>query len=306
MEGYVSAEKRSFFRFDVNLPYFIERLDNKGRCFQVENHQLITAPELKLIALETQQLNNLFSDSKHIQNGGVKIFEGLNHKLDFMVWLLDLILEGVDQSKLSQLDDKKEQNYQIVLPEAKESSKVFPLLNAYFIRVDEYISELIGVIEHSVRGKIFMYHQPPLKPLKLENYIKGLPELAKKGNWLAQVITLLVSKLNHYEKIIMKLKRVYENLSDYEKWPIEKVNLGEGGFAIFTSKTYVNAEKICALFRMDDEFVFAKAHCVYQSNKSNVKESIRTAFEFDEIHSEDRAHIVRFLMAQELAFHHKV
>jgi len=301
----VSAEKRQFFRFDVSLPYFIEPLDNKGCCFQVTRNQLLTTQELKLITLETQQLNNLFEDSKHIQNGSVKIFKGLNHKLDFMVWLLDLILEGVEHSKLSQLDDKKEQNHRIVLPEVKESSKVFPLLKAFFIRVDEYIAELIDVIEHSVRGNVFMYHKPLLKPLNLENYIKGLPELAKKGNWLARVITLLVSKLNHYEKLIIKLKQAYEKLSDYEKWPIEKVNLGEGGFAIFTSKTFASADKICVLFRMDDEFVFAKARCVYQSNKSKVKEPMRTDFEFEEIHSEDSAHIVRFLMAQELAFRHK-
>jgi len=148
-------------------------------------------------------------------------------------------------------------------------------------------------------------HKISPKPFRTEQYISGLSALASKGNWLAQVITLMVEKLNHYEGLYLKLKRAYQTLSDSEKWPIERVNLGAGGFAIYTPKAYALSQQVCALFNMDDTFVFAKASCVYQSDKLNAQAKKRTAFQFDDISSEDSAHIVRYLMAKELEFHGK-
>ncbi|BCN93749.1 hypothetical protein THMIRHAM_15340 [Thiomicrorhabdus immobilis] len=301
----MGAEKRTFFRFDVSLSYYLEPMNDQGCCLQAERSELLSNQEFQAIEDEKQQLDSLFQDSKHIQNGGVQLFDELNQKLDFMVWLLELILQGSGIHSLEEFQARKALNQKITPPMAKGSSKILPLLQGFFSRVDDYIAELIDVIEHGIHGKIFLYHKPVLKPFKIESYVKGLTELAQKGNWLARVITLLVSRLNHYEKLLANLKKAYRKLSDYEAWPIEKVNLGAGGFAVYTTKSYANAEKVCALFKMDDGFVFGEASCVYQSNTLNAEQQMRTAFQFDEISPEDCAHIVRFLMAKELEFHAK-
>lgn len=301
----MSAEKRTFFRFDVSLSYYLEPMNEKSRCLQVERAELLSNQEFRDIADETEQLMHLFQDKQHIENGAVKLFNDLNQKLDFMIWLLETMLQGADVKNLEEFHSRRELDLKITSPDFKGSSKILPLLKGYFLRVDDYIAELIDVIEHSIHGKVFLYSKPVLKPFRTENYIKGLTALAQKGNWLARVITLLVSKLNHYEKLLVNLKKAYRKLSDYDAWPIENVNLGAGGFAVYTSRIYANTEKVCALFKMDDGFVFGEASCVYQSDKRNASEQMRTAFQFDEISAEDSAHIVRFLMAKELEFYGK-
>jgi len=301
----VGIEKRTFFRFDVNLPYYLEPVTTEGLCFHIPREELISSAEYQSLLSETHKLNSLFQDERHIQNGGVQIFTELNQKLELMVWLLDSIIEGVDIHQSSEFKQRLETNQKTSIPEAKGSSKVLPLLQAFYLRVEDYISELVDVIEHSVHGKVFMYHKVSPKPFRVEKYVRGLSSLASKGNWLAQVITLMVAKLNHYESLYLKLKQAYQTLSDSEKWPIERVNLGAGGFAIFTATSYTISQSVCALFKMDDEFVFARASCVYQSDKPNAKAKKRTAFKFEDLSSDDNAHIVRYLMAKELEFHSK-
>ncbi|MEA1989407.1 MAG: PilZ domain-containing protein [Pseudomonadota bacterium] len=301
----MGIEKRTFFRFDVNLPYYLEPLTTEGLCFHIAREELISPAEYQSLLNETHKLNSLFQDERHIQNGGVQIFTELNQKLELMVWLLDSFIEGVDIHEGSEYRQRLEINRKTSMPEAKGSSKVLPLLQAFYLRLEDYISELVDVIEHSVHGKVFMYHKTSPKPFRIEQYISGLSALASKGNWLAQVITLMVAKLNHYESLYIKLKQAYQTLSDSEKWPIERVNLGAGGFAIYTASNYAISQQVCVLFKMDDEFVFARASCVYQSNKPNTQAKKRTAFQFDDLSSEDSAHIVRYLMAKELDFHGK-
>ena len=301
----MGIEKRTFFRFDVNLPYYLEPLTTEGLCFHIAREELISPVEYQSLLNETHKLNSLFQDERHIQNGGVQIFTELNQKLELMVWLLDSIIDGIDVHQSGEYRQRLELNQKTSMPEAKGSSKVLPLLQAFYLRLEDYISELVDVIEHSLHGKVFMYHKISPKPFRTEQYISGLSALASKGNWLAQVITLMVAKLNHYESLYVKLKRAYQTLSDSEKWPIERVNLGAGGFAIYTSTGYALSQQVCALFNMDDTFVFAKASCVYQSDKLNAQAKKRTAFQFDEMSSEDSAHIVRYLMAKELEFHGK-
>lgn len=295
-------DKRVFFRFDVTVPYYLEPVNCKGLCMHVKRESLISDQEYKVILHESAALDKLFKDERHIENGGTELFSELHQKMQFMVFLLESILHGEDIRNGDEFQKWIRINQQISLPEAKGSSKVLPLLQAFYRHVDDYITELLDVIEHSVQGKVFMYHKASPKPFDCETYIEGLPALAQKGNWLALVITLLVAKLNHYESLFLHLKQAYKNLSSSESWPVEQVNLGAGGFAVYTEQLFKQGQRVCALFQMDDDFVFGQARCVYQGDDGNKGSKHRTAFEFDKIGSEDSAHIVRFLMHKELEF----
>lgn len=296
----MGQEKREFFRFDVEVPHYLENQDKGGHCLHVHQNDLITDSEYKKIQTERRKLNELFQDQRHIDNGAVALFSGLNKKLDFMVWLLEAVMTAHDVRLDSEYLQKKDLNQQIGMPELASSSKVFPLLQAYFQRVEEYIAELIEVIESSVQGKVFMYHKKMPKPFKVEHYMQGLPVAAKQGNWIANVIVLICQQLNHYEQLFGNLKQAYRELSDTESWPLNKINLAAGGFAFYSEDSFSVGQKFCCLFKLDDEFVFAKASCVYQSEAGKAHKPKRTAFQFDEINSEDSAHIVRYLMSKEL------
>jgi len=266
---------------------------------------LIIDKEHQAVIQQSRDLQTLFEDEKHIKNGATKLFKSLNIKLDLMIWLLDSILSGHDVRTDPDYLQRMSQNAAFLIPESETSSKIFPLLKAFYHRVDDYISELNHVVENSIHGKVFMYHQPSPKPFNAELFIKGLKTVAGKGNWLAKVIISLVSKLNYYESLFSRLKKAYQNLSDTQSWPTENVNLGAGGFAVHLKGNFDIGAKTCALFQMDDEFVFAKSRCVHQEKESGPKSLMRTAFQFDDISAEDSAHIVRFLMAKELEFNRK-
>ncbi len=101
-----------------------------------------------------------------------------------------------------------------------------------------------------------------------------------------------------------KLKRAYQKISEYEKWPIERINLAAGGFSLMMEEEYQEGQALCALFLMDEQFVFAQAECIFmESNRSDstsIGQAKRTAFKFTAIAAEDEVHIVRYLMNKEL------
>ena len=299
----MSREKRSFFRFDVTFPYYLEEMNGDGVCFHINRATFALPKEEKQILAFKTRLDIFFQDQHHIQNGGVEIFRGLNRKVEFMAWLLDSILLGNSVLSSDEYHDRMKENKQFSIPESKGSSKVLPLLQAFSVRVDHYIDELVGVMEHSLRNKVFFYHKKPLELFNTRNHLKGLEELAQKRNWLAMVITSLVSLLNVYEARLIRVKEAYQPISDVDNWDEGRVNLGAGGFAIYSETLFELNQKVCALFKMDDEFVFGQASCVHFSEKADFNDLHRASFKFDEISQEDSAHIVRFLMAKELEYH---
>ncbi len=293
----MNSEKREFFRFDVQIPYFLEAQDTAKHCLHVHKEDLTSSQDIENLQRIDQCLRELFAEQKYIDNGGVALFAGLQHKLEIMAWLLDEILQGGDTFARTDYHQKIEQNQALQLPETDRSSKVFPLLEAFYERIENYIAELASVIDNSVQGKVFMYRNASPKSFNVEHYMHGLPVAAEQGNWLAQVILLSVEKLNLYENLFKRLKAAYKKLSNHQDWPIADVNLAAGGFAVHLPHVYATGSRICCLFKLDEEFVFARAVCVYQELDKALK---RTAFQFEEISSEDEAHIVRFLRSKEL------
>ena len=295
----MSEEKRVFFRFDVEVAYYLESQDENRHCLHIQKEELFDYSDQQKVEKINRLLQALLSQTKYVENGGATLFTQLNDKLEVMIWLLEQIMQGGDVFEHSDYQHKLQTNRLLHLPDTDRSSKIFPLLEGYFNRVEQYVFELVDVVEKSVKGKVFMYKKPSPNPFAHDSYINGLDRAAKEGNWLAKVIVLLVEKLNLYESILEGLKRSYEALSHHEQWPRDQVNLAAGGFSVSQEKVYRPGDKICSLFKLDDEFVFARATCVYQK-QGGVALPKRTAFQFEEIDAEDEAHIVRYLSSKEL------
>lgn len=299
----MTNDKRAFFRFDVTLPYYLEAMNEDGICFHVKRATFVPqSEEDKVLSIKTK-LDFLFQDKHHIENGGVQIFRGLNDKIDFMAWLLDSILLGHNVLNSDEYHERFTQNKQFSIPESKGSSKVLPLLQGFALRIEHYIDELTSVMQHSVRNQVYFYHKRPLAAFDIKHYLKGLDELAKNRNWLAMVITLMVSLLNIYEARLVRIKQAYQDISDTDNWNEESINLGAGGFAIYTEQPYQLNQTLCTLFKIDDDFVFSHATCVNVGDVAKFKDKKRVSFKFEEISPEDSAHIVRYLMTKELELH---
>lgn len=304
MELDMQQEQREFFRFDVSLPAYFEPMNSSGVCLQVDKVQLIDPAETESLVEENSQLEYLFEDEVHLQNGGVKLFNEFNQKLAFMAWLLESIVAGENPAVHPEFQQRMHDQAQYKRPEGKGASKVIPLLQAFYLHIDNTILECVDVVANNISGKVFMYHKPIGSLFSSQDYIANLGVLAKQGNWLASVIEALIFKFNYYQTLLNRLKRAYQKLSAYEKWPIERINLAAGGFSLMMEGEYQEGETLCALFLMDEQFVFAQAECVFvENNRSGsvaVAESKRTAFKFTTIATEDEAHIVRYLMGKEL------
>lgn len=297
------AEKRMFFRFDVSLPYYLEPMDSELGCFQTDERKIISPSEKASLKALNESLEQIFKDSEHIQNGSVEVFLGLSQKLDFMVWLLESLINGDDVLHSDQYQQHSHDQQRFIIPSSNKSSKILPLLQAFSNKIDLHIDDLSDVMKNRLGRNVFLYSQNEIKLFSLRHYVSGLDELAQKGNWLARTIVTLAKKLNSYETILLKLKKVHKKLSDTDCWPHEKINLGEGGFAVFSKQDIESNQKVCVLLKLEETFIFAKAFCVYQTRHTDKLSYNRTAFQFEEMSSENSAHIVRYLMAQELGSH---
>ncbi len=295
----MNKEHREFFRFNVSLPVYLAPMQWSDVCLPIDKTQLIEAADAERITEENRQLQDLFEDETHLQNGGVKLFNEFNQKLAFMAWLLESIVEGKNPTEHPEFEQRVHDQLQYERPEGKGSSKVIPLLQAFYLRIDNAISECLDMITKNASGKFFMHLKPMSVPFGSQDYIPNLVVLAKQGNWMASVIEKLIFKFNYYETLLNELKRAYQVLSESEKWLVERVNLAAGGFSLVMEKRFEAGEALCALFLIDEEIVFGQAECVFVENNEAAKET-RAAFKFTNITAEDEAHIVRYLMGKEL------
>ncbi len=300
----MSKERREFFRFDVSLPVYFEPLNSSDVCLQIDKADLIEPAEAENLMEANSQLEYLFEDEIHLQNGGVKLFDEFNQKLTFMAWLLESLVEGKDPEMHPKFQQRMHDQAQYKRPEGKGTSKIIPLLQALYLRIDNTILECVDIVSKNIGGRVFMYHKPLGTLFNSQDYIANLGVLANQGNWLSSVIEKLIFKFNYYETLLNKLKRAYQKISEYEKWPIERINLAAGGFSLMMEEEYQEGQALCALFLMDEQFVFAQAECVFmESNRSDstsIGQAKRTAFKFTAIAAEDEVHIVRYLMNKEL------
>ncbi len=198
----MSKERREFFRFDVSLPVYFEPLNSSDVCLQIDKADLIEPAEAENLMEANSQLEYLFEDEIHLQNGGVKLFDEFNQKLTFMAWLLESLVEGKDPEMHPKFQQRMHDQAQYKRPEGKGTSKIIPLLQALYLRIDNTILECVDIVSKNIGGRVFMYHKPLGTLFNSQDYIANLGVLANQGNWLSSVIEKLIFKFNYYETLL--------------------------------------------------------------------------------------------------------
>ena len=182
----MQQEHRAFFRFDVSLPVYFEPMTGDKTCLQVRKNQLIEEHAAEQMVLQSTQLQHLFEDATHIENGGVQVFTEFDQKLKFMAWLLESIADGHNPKEDKEFKQRMLDQAQYKPPEGKGGSKVIPLLQALYLRIDNSISELLSVFDKSVSGKVFMFQKPVTELFRSQKYISNLVVLAQKKKLVSQ------------------------------------------------------------------------------------------------------------------------
>ena len=297
-------EQRKFFRYDVSVPVYLKPIVQELSASMTPQQRLIPEQISQQYSQLTQalnsQLNTLFKDEKFIQNGGVELFDGLNQKLDFMIWLFDEMLQGHHPRGDDAFAAKWIQAQKMTVPKGGHESAFIAMLQAFYTRVDSITAELMAVMDKKHLTKVYLFDEASQANFSSEHYLHNLYSVAEQGNWLACVTELMIDKLNTYENALREVKEVTQELSNSQHWPIESVNLAAGGFALHSHVDIQMGDRVCALFLLDDQYVLTEAKCVGLDSSSEFDDRTKFAFQFESISAEDEALIVRFLTSKEL------
>ncbi|MDX1346828.1 MAG: PilZ domain-containing protein [Thiomicrorhabdus chilensis] len=308
----MKQEKRRFFRVDVSLPLYVLSLPQSGVGSENLKQSILPEQHMQQFEQAAAALRVLFTDERHIANGAVALFDEFNQRIDFMAWLLTQLIEKKSPKAHPEFLTRLYQDREIVAPQSGRASRVFPLIEALHQRIDQLVESLLSLIDRDLEGETVFYAESDFPLFSGEDYLHNLSVLASQGNWLSQVLTHLISKLNVYELAYHNLKKVSPVIPMPQNWPVQSVDLSRGGMAFDSSSHFKLHQKVCILMEIEGRVLLVYAQVVYVNsptsdplqNLSVQDESQRVAFQFEGLSEEDAASITRFVTAQELALAH--
>lgn len=297
---------------DVSLPLYVLSLPQVSDRPQVFKQRILPEAQIQEFEQASAALKVLFSDERHIANGAVPLFSGLNQRIDFMAWLLIQLIEKTCPKAHPEFFNRLQQDHAIPAPQGGRASKVFPLIEAMHQRIDQLIATLLSLIERRLEGETVFYDEADFPLFCGEDYVHNLPVLASQGNWLSQVLTHLNSKLNVYELAYHNLKKVSPIIPAPQNWPVQSVDLSRGGMAFDSSSPFKMDQKLCILMEIEGRVLLVYAQVVHVTSSASQgpqsapsqDEIQRIAIQFEGLSEEDAACITRFVTSQELALAH--
>ncbi|MDG4812652.1 hypothetical protein P8629_06490 [Hydrogenovibrio sp. 3SP14C1] len=294
------ANVRRFFRYDVEVPLYFETVDEQGYLLKVNRKKLISEQEEAHLEYLNLEIKALLSEAFSAESDALRIFTMLNHRINYMAWLLDDLIDQVDPRLRSDYKFRLREDHKLKLPDVRNESKVGPLIEGFFLQLSEHIHELIESVENSIEGKIFLFPRKIKPNFNEQDYVKNLKELSDKGIAPAKVLVLLVERLNLYETILGRLKEAYHSISDPETWAVQKINLSAGGFSFFTNETFDNFAHMNIFMQLDEHILVCRGKIVLNKKLKNATFLYRVAVEFVFLSNEHAQKITLFEQRREL------
>jgi len=294
------ANVRRFFRYDVEVPLYFETVDDHGYLLKVNRKKLISEKEEAHLEHLNLEIKELLSEAFSAKSDALHIFYMLNHRINYMAWLLDDLIDQVDPRLRSDYKFRLREDRKHHVPDVRNESKVGPLIEGFFLQLTDHIHELLESVENSIEGKIFLFPRK-IKPNFNElDYVKNLKALSNKGIAPAKVLVLLVERLNLYETILGRLKEAYHSISDPETWSIQQVNLSAGGFSFFTNEVFENFAHMNIFMQLDEQILVCRGKIVLNKKLKNAAFLYRVAVEFVFLSNEHAQKITLFEQRHEL------
>lgn len=294
------ANVRRFFRYDVEIPLYFETVDVQGRHLRVNRDKLIKRQEAFHLEELDHDIRELLSEAFSPTSDALRIFHMLNHRIDYMAWLLDDIIEGHDPRLRHDYKFRLREDRKITPPEVSNVSKVGPLIEGFYLQVSDHLHELIESVQNSIDGKIFLFPRKIKPNFDETDYVSNLGELSERGILPAKALELLIQKLNFYETVFARLKEAYHSISDPGSWPVMPVNISAGGFSFNTNETFEKFAHMNIFMQLDDNILVCRGKIVLNKALKNSEFAYKIGVEFEFLSREHAEIITLFEQHREL------
>lgn len=294
------AIERISFRYEVILPLHMEPVDRFGKHLGAERRQIISADEEEKLNEYSQQMETWLEKIFDANSSARYIFYVLNHRLNFMWWLIDHLLESDDPREATDFKFRCREDEKFNPPKSKKESTIGPLIIGLYGSIDDYIHELLSVVDSSLEGKVFIYSNPDKDHFDDKEYVKNLDELVKDGVLPAKILRTLIDKLNLQETVLKRLKEAFKKISSPEIWPLQRVQLDQGGFNFLSAKEYELFCHMDIFMEIDGAVIVCRGKVVSQDNSEDEALPYKTGVQFDFLTSEQKNQITLFEQRHEL------
>lgn len=294
---------RRFFRYDVEIPIYFEKVEELDVLNPISRTQLMSQREEVHLADVNDQINGYLEKVFTVDSNMMHIFHVLNHRIDFMAWLLDCLISYQDPSAKHDYKFRIRENKRIHFPLIKDNSKVKALIEGLDACISGHLAELIESVQNNIEGKIFLFprqKQPLFDPML---FVTNLESLSSQGVTAAKVFVLVIEKLNIWESVFLRLKESRELISDPDNWPLRQVNLSAGGFRVKTDDLFPKFTMLNVFMKLEDDILICRGKLVTSKPAKNVAEGEPQndlLVEFDFLSLENGRKITYFIQHTEL------
>ncbi|WP_321326187.1 PilZ domain-containing protein [Thiomicrorhabdus sp.] len=294
------SNARRHFRYDVILAMHLEPVDRYGKHLGAERRQLISYQEEELLKELNSQLDGWLDKVFDASSNALYVFYVLNHRINFMWWLLESLMESNDPRLANDYKFRTKEDAKFSPPTTKKDSSIAPLILGLYHHIDGYIDELQEVVNKSIEGKIFIYSRPSLALFDDQDYVTNLDKLADTGVLPAKVLRLMIQKLNLQATVLERLKEVYRQISRSDEWTQYRVNLSAGGFSFESEKPYEKFGLMDIFMDIDGEILVCRGKIISHRVYKNSVYPHRIGVQFDLLTSDQEQKITLFEQRKEL------
>ncbi|WP_024850416.1 PilZ domain-containing protein [Hydrogenovibrio kuenenii] len=297
------ANSRRFFRYDVDIPIYFEKVEEFDILNPVSRSQLMSEAEENHLSNLDDQINSYLEKIFGVESNVLQIFHVLNHRIDFMAWLLDKLISNKDPSSQSEYKFRIRENKKLHFPVIKETSKVKTLIEGMNVCINVHIAELLESVQNNIEGKIFLFPRKvqPLFDPKL--FVTNLDTLSEQGVAAAKVFLIIIEKLHLLETVFIRLKESREIISDPDNWPVRHVNLSAGGFRAKTDDEFPRFSVLDVFMHLKHDILICRGKLVAcrpvkRVNEDEPKNDLLVEFDF--LSLENAQKITYFIQYTEL------
>ncbi|QCU90853.1 PilZ domain-containing protein [Thiomicrorhabdus sediminis] len=291
---------RRYFRYDVILPMHLEMVDRYGKHVSTSRRQLISEQEEEQLHFLNAQIKAKLDKLYSSNSNAFYIFYSLNQRMSFMWWLIDQLVDTTDPREQRDYRFRLKEDAKFDRPKTGNTSKIGPLIAGLYDQIEDYIRELVSVVDNSVDGKIFKYTAPSKVAFDEKKYVSNLDKLAQQGVIAAKVLRLLVDTLNLQTNVYERLKQAYKGISQPENWMNYRVNLSAGGFSFLSVDPYERFSSMDVFMEINDEVLVCRGKIVSQTASNDQLFPYRIGVEFDLLTTEQEQSITLFEQHKEL------
>ncbi|WP_294946426.1 PilZ domain-containing protein [Sulfurivirga sp.] len=294
------ANLRRFLRYDVDIPIFLERLDEEGQPIGLSEQNFLPNNERFFLEGLRQELENAIDRLGKQSPNSVYVLYQLVRPLDLIAFLLDKLAENRNPTEDPTYNYRMREHEKIdrAAVEKMRGSKIGVLLLALLDRLMQTVREIRGVIELA-EDNLFVFPLNPVEPFDHSVYVKNLDRVAHKGNLVADTILLIEKLYNGWLKVLQRLKEFYAYRARVRDWPVCTVNLSAGGIGVWVDGPWSQLERLNVYMRLDT-LVAAHGKVVFVREFSDHQPAWRVGVDFEWLPAAKQKLITLFVQRREL------